>query len=787
MVKALDRKLLRDLWLLRGQFLTIAAVVAVGIAIFVASFSTYVSLEATRRSYYLESRLADIFAFVKRAPESAVLRVQEQPAIAEVESRLVYDVSMDVADFQEPVTARMISIPEFEDPKMNKIRLKTGRMPVAARVPEVLVNDPFAKEHHLTVNSTLSAIMNDRKQTLRVVGVAYSPEYIFAVQGNGIPDNRRFGVFWIRRPALEAAFDMKGAFNSLLIKTIPGTSVEVTLKAVDSLLSKYGGVGATLRKEQASPRLIEDELGQLRIQATYIPAIFLAVTAFLLNIVLSRLIETQRGQIAALKALGYNNFEVMLHYLKMASFVFLVGAVLGFSLGYYLGNWLTIYYGTFFKFPTFAFHVEAWIPALAVAVSILSGLVGGFSSVWRASHLAPAEAMRPAAPPSFSRSALDDFFMGRASSVQTRMTFRNLLHRPLRTALATLGIAAAVGVVVLGTFWFDSINYLLRTQFFVLQHRDAQLSFVNPVGRDALHELRQRSGILFAEGSRAVPVNLRFQNHNYKTAIMGVDEKTVMKSFQNERLQSLKLEPESFALSSFLRKKLRVKEGDRVEVQVLEGHRKTVDLVVTDFVIDYVGVFGYMPAKRLSKLLGEGELYSMASLQMDSSQMKDAFSKMKQLPNVGGVSSRRSILDMFNETVSQTIIVFSTILTGFAVVIALGVLYNGSRIALAERARELASLRVLGFRSLEVGRILFSEQVVEILFALPLGSYLGKKFAEFIMKNAHSESVTFAPVIEARTHLLSWFVIFCSALLSTAIVYRNVRRLDMVGVLKTQE
>ncbi|MEO0490831.1 MAG: ABC transporter permease, partial [Cyanobacteria bacterium J06659_2] len=220
-MKALDQKLFRDLLHMRGQVLAIVLIVACGIASLVTMMSTYSSLKLTQTTYYDQYRFADVFVQLKRAPDSLISRFEAIPGVGTVRSRVVKDVTLSVEGLAAPATGRLISIPEQPTPMLNDLFIRTGRYPEQG--DEVLASEAFAKANHFEINDTVGAIINGRWQTLRIVGTALSPEYIYEIRGTElVPDNEHFGLLWMQQDALSTAFDMKGAFNDVSLKLMPG-------------------------------------------------------------------------------------------------------------------------------------------------------------------------------------------------------------------------------------------------------------------------------------------------------------------------------------------------------------------------------------------------------------------------------------------------------------------------------------------------------------------------------------------------------------------------------------
>ncbi len=407
-MKALDLKLIRDLLEMKGQMLAICLVIGCGVATFVMSFNTLESLEKSKADYYRDYRFADIFAGIVRAPRSIQNRIAAISGVNQVETRVVMQANLSVEGMDEPAVGRLISIPDRNEPLLNALHIRRGRMIENGRIREVVVSEAFADAHEFEPGDEIEAILNGSKEKLKIVGIAISPEYIYQLQGGSIlPDDLHFGVFWMGYEELSSAFDMEGGFNDVSLTLTMEASEPDVIRQLDQILKNYGGLGAHSREEQVSNRFISDEIKNLKGTGLVVPSIFLAVAGFLLNVVMTRLISTQREQIAALKAFGYSNVEVGIHYLKLTLLISLVGAFIGTFVGMQLGKGMTGMYADFYRFPVFDFVVNWKVVMAAILVAIISGTLSVLSAVLHAVKLPAAEAMRPEPPATFRQTLIE--------------------------------------------------------------------------------------------------------------------------------------------------------------------------------------------------------------------------------------------------------------------------------------------------------------------------------------------------------------------------------------------
>lgn len=785
----LNVKLFRDVIHLRGQVAAITLVVTCGVTAFVAMRSTYNSLQTSQQSYYEAYRFADVFAQLKRAPDSLSARVSEIPGVGKAEFRVVADVTLDVPGLTEPAKGRIVSIPNQQVPMLNDLYIKEGRYIETGHPSEVLASAAFANANQLKPGSTISAVINGKWQKLQIVGLALSPEYVYEIRGGEIfPDNRRSGVLWMSREALGPIFSMKGAFNDVALTLAPEASEAEVIRQLDDLLANYGGLGAYNRDDQVSHHFLSNEIAELQVTGTFIPAIFLLTTAFLIHLVLSRMVATQRQEIAVLKAFGYGNYSLGFHYLKLAFVVVMGGVILGIAVGWYFGLKVTELYMQFFRFPVLRYSPGPVVIGTAILVSLGAASIGALGAVRRAISLPPAEAMRPEMPAGFRAGLIERLRIHQLVPTSVRIILRNLERRPFKATLSIVGTALATALLVVGFFlYFDTVQRIIDVQFNQVQREDVSVVFHEARPAAVKYDLASLPGVITVETYRAVPARLRFAHRTRRTVLLGLQDSGELRRVVAKDLQAAAIPPEGLLLTTKLAEILGVIPGQTVRVEVLEGSRPVRDIPVTSTVDELVGLAAYMDLRALHRLMNEGETNSGAFLMVDTPAIPKLYAELKQTPAVGAVSIPEIARASFDETIAKTINVSTVILIAFAMIIAFGMVYNGSRIALSERGHELASLRVLGFTRAEIAVMLLGEQAILTLIAIPVGFALGYGIAGLLTVAVDTELIRFPLLISRKTYALAFLVIAVSAFLSGFLVRWRLRNLDLVAVLKTRE
>lgn len=788
MMNALDRKLLRDLTHLKGQVIAIALIVACGIAALVTMMSAYDSLQLSQQTYYDRYRFADVFVQLKRAPDSLVARIAEIPGVQQVQTRVVVDVNLDVPGLAEPATGRLISIPPQQTPMLNDLFIRRGNYIEPRQRDRVLVSEAFAQANNLEIGSKIGAVINERWQQLQIAGIALSPEYVYEIRGAELfPDNQRFGVMWMEREALATAFDLKGAFNDVALSLMPGANQAEVIFRLDQLVKPYGGLGAYGRENQVSHQFLDSEIQSLAAAAVMIPAVFLGIAAFLLNLVLARLVGTQREQIAVLKAFGYDNFAVGLHYLKLVLAIALLGVVVGTTVGVWLGYLMTQVYTQFYHFPILQYRAGIGIVLTAIAVSGAAAILGTVTAVHKAVSLPPAEAMRPEPPALYRATLLERIGLQRLLSPVGQIILRNLERRSLQTGMAIIGIAAAVAILVIGRYFEDATNYIVEVQFRQVQREDVTLVFNEPLSSRARYELTDLPGVLQSEPFRSVPARLRFQHKTDLSGITGLEPQGELRRLLDRDLEPVTLPDAGIILTTKLAENLGITIGDSLTIEVLEGERPTREVPVVGLVDELIGLGAYMDIHALNELMREGQTISGAYLAVDENQLEQLYAQLKQTPAVASVALRERLIIEFEKNIAGSFAAFTAVLVVFAGVIAFGVVYNVARIALSERSRELATLRIIGFTQAEIAVILLGEQAIVTMLAMPLGWGLGYGLAALMSQAYDSELFRFPLVVNSSSYVYASVVITLAALGSGWLIRRQLNQLDLIAVLKTRE
>jgi putative ABC transport system permease protein len=787
-MRALDKKLVRDIRRLWAQSLAIAAVLAAGVMVMVMSYGAQRSLTETRDTYYERARFADVWSSAARAPMSLVPELAAIEGVARVEARISEFAILDIDGMDTPGMGQLLSIPASGEPQMNRLIIREGRLPEPGHMQEVVVSEAFALAHGFHPGDGFHVTLNGQKRPVTITGVVLSPEFIYSIgPGSIMPDDARFGILWLPEDVLAAAFNLSGAFNSVTLGVTRGTDVEQVKDELEVLLKPYGGTGPYDREQQTSNAFLDGELQQWDMMVTFLPPIFLVITAFLVNMVLGRLITLEREQIGLLKALGYSALEIAWHYLKLAMLIGAVGIVIGWGTGYWASIGIAITYGQFFHFPYLVFLQYPAVYALSAITGLAAALFGAVFAVRRVVALSPAVAMSPPAPTRFRRGLFDRLIGLLRPRQTTMMILRSLGRWPLRAAMTSLGISMSAAMIVAGLFMIDSFDELLDVAFVQVNRQDAILEFALPRPETVLEDVENLPGVMAAEGAFSAPARLY---HGARTRTIGIEGRRegaqLARVFDGD--SRVEVPPEDgIVLEARLANHLDARVGDVIEIEFLQHGDTRHRVAVSGTVQTFFGLGAYMDQDRLAALLGQEPQVLIANVMIDEGQQDALYQAVKDAPAISGITLMSQVRKSFDDTMAESANISVVIFSFVASLIAIGVVYNSARIQLSERARELASLRILGFTKGEVSYILLGELFIIVAVAIPLGLWLGHGMAAGMVASFDSDLYSIPLIITQQTYIRAAGVVAGASIASALIVRRRIDRMDLVAVMKTRE
>lgn len=791
-MKPLDRKLLRDLRRLWMQAVAVGVVLGCGIALYVMATGMYGSLEAARDRYYARSLMADLAGALVRAPQSLAAELAALPGVAAVETRVSGIGLISLVGVSEPVSARLVSLPVDRRSRVNDLVLKQGRWPDASRSAEVLINEAFAEAHGIEPGLRIPVLIRGQRKFLEIVGIASSPEFVFAVApGDILPEPRRFGVLWMGREALGRALDLDGAFNDVVLRLASDAASDAgragVIAAVDARLARFGGRGLYGRDRMLSARYLSDELSQLRTLATILPPIFLLVAVFLINVTLSRLVATERANIGLLKAFGYGNATIGLHYGKFALAFCLGAALVGVLLGNWVGGYMAAVYQSVYRLPELEFRAGLAVYLGALAVAWVAAILGAVSAVQRAVRLAPAVALSPPAPTTFRRlgERLEERI--RALDARARMLVRRIVRFPRRSATTVGGIALALALLIMSEHFPIAIERIITINFGTAQRMHVTVTFAEREQERVLREIARLPGVLQVEPLRTAEVILSAGARREREAVLGIPQGAVLNRVVGTDLEVVEPGGEGLTLSTGLARKLGVGVGDRLRLEATDGRRVVAEVQVMRIVQPFLGSAAYMEQAALGRLLREPARVDSAYLLIDARERPVLSERLKDIPAIVGVTfadnAQRSLRQLFEQGAGF----FSFMFLMFSLAMAAGVAFSAARVTLGEQERDLATLRVLGFRRHEASWVLLGELLMLLAVAIPLGLLLGAALSRWMMEQFETELFSFPFIFDVPTYARAALFVTVAVIAAALWVRRDVDRLDLVAVLKSRE
>ncbi len=789
----MDHKLWRDVRGSVGILLSVVAIIAVGVGSFTGLLSTQRILHNAQSDYYRQYRFADFWVDMKKMPLSAVPRVEHIPGVAAAESRVVYDVVLDMHDIPEPVTGRLIGVPARGFNRViNGVHLVRGSGFSDTRDEEVIIGDPFARAHHLQPGDRIEMILNRRKESFVIVGTAISPEYIYLVPSfaSFAPDPEHFGILYVKERYARQILGFKDAANQIVGQLVPGyeKDVDVLLKQMDRLLAPYGVLSSVSRRLQPSNRFISDEIRSLGVTAMVMPTIFLFVAVLVLNVLMSRFAQSQRTVIGTLKALGYSNWRIVEHYLSFGLIIGAAGGFVGIGLGLSIARGLMQLYKGFFQFPRFTYHFYPDLLLAGLLISLFFAVAGTAKGVWSVLKLHPAEAMRPKPPERGGAIWLERF--GRAWRLlgfRTHIALRSLFRNYGRTLTAVICATLSVAIIFAALTMRHSMWYLVEYQFEQIGHSDADLALRDARNMEALYEARGLPGVQYAEPVFALAADMQFGRVSRRLSVTGLIPGHRLTTPLDDQMRPIRIPASGLVLSTKLADLLGAHVGDELELTPVLGSRLPRTVRIDSVVKEYMGVGAYADIDYLARLVDEPPTVNSIQLLVEPTRINEFYRAVRDLPDISGVNVRSETKANIVNTLLKTMIFSISLIVLFAGIIAFGSILNASLIEITDRTRDIATFRVLGYRPMQVASIFFRENAFIFGTGLVLGFPFGYLMVRVIARVYNTELFRMPVIISRNVMLLAGCLACGFVLIAQWFVYRQIRRMDWLEGIKIKE
>jgi len=790
-MNTLNKKLLRDINKSKGQVIALMAVIMCGIACFVCFFSSHRNLKLSRDSYYTQYNFADFYIPLEKAPNRAIYNINNIKGVKVAQGRIVKEVSLDLQDDDRPKVGRIISLPDKQGFTINNIYILSGRYFSPDQLDEVIINDRFAKANNLKIGDWISAVIDNKKHKLKIIGTALSPEFIYMIRNTQeiIPNPENFGILYVRKYFAEMAFDMRESCNEILGLTDSTANLDEILEIAEKRLESFGVFTTIKKKDQLSNYYLSNEIKELSVTAKIDPLIFLGVASSILLIMLGRLVKRQRNEIGILKAYGYSNGIIMAYYVKFALFITTFGTLLGVILGQFFSNKLMGWYIKFFQFPvyTLKFHIDIFF--MSLVISAFFGLIGTFSAVYQVMKIAPAESMRPEAPKLAKKLLLEQIaIFWKNLSFTGKVITRNIFRHKIRSFFSILGVGLATSILIVGYFSFDSVNFLIKNYFIHTQKQNVKVTFERERGKDAFYELKRLNYVRKAEPVFDYPFQIKKGWRKKDILVTGLLKSSSLLKLMDSEGKTIHINEKGLLIPEIIAKEMDIRVGDDVILKPLIGKITKEKIVKVDNIVtQYFGISAYMNIEQLSKIMNEAFIINSALLDVEEDKIMKLNKDLKDVPAIAVIEIKDDLMKNLKQTIQKVFNVMGTFLTFFAGIIAFAIIYNSTSITILERQRELASLRVLGFTPKEVGDIVFNENIILAVVGIAFGIPLGLYFCKLLVSAYQTDLFRFPFYIRNETYVISAITILAFILISNLISKRKINQLNLVEVLKAPE
>ncbi|SFG35195.1 putative ABC transport system permease protein [Desulfotomaculum arcticum] len=802
-MSALYKKLWRTIGKTKGQFIAVAAVVTVGIAVYIAMTTAYFNLNESKEKFYRDHNFADYYFQVVKAPQQVTKQIETIPGVTGVTGRIQKDVTL-VNDYNKRATARLTSYSLPIEQEINNLQLLTGRFfaeetvtgrpgeqPTRTGDIEILVDPQYAEANHLDFNDTVTIVAEGKTVPLTMVGTATGPEFIYLMKDAAtlLPDPRSFGIIAMSRERAQQLLNLQGQVNQVLVTLAPGTDAEKVAEQVKSILEPYGNLADYPRKQQLSNAMLEGELDGLKASSRFMPAIFLGIAAAIQFVILGRLVRSQRLQIGVMKALGYNNRQVILHYTGYSVLVALCGAVMGTLLGLALASVMSQAYAIYFNLPATIGAVNTQAILYGIILSLGVSTLAGLTACRSVTAINPAESMRSEPPKGGGKTLVENLsWLWHRLDTSWKMSIRSAARNRSRFAITMVGVVFAVGMLVVSLFTIDAVDYMIESHFHQSQRYDYLIRFTSPVKENELLNINRIAGVNRAEPLLEIPVKIKFNGKNEDDSITGLEPGTTLKRLRDPREQPVEIPEEGLLVSQRTADRLGAKVGDTVEVETLLGigPARYAQVKIVGINRQLVGAGSFVSLDQANLILQERQLASGVMLKMDPAFTAQLEEELEDMTAVSSILSRQQELGNFNQNMDAMVYSIS-IMVIFALLLGFAIVYNSSVISFSERQRELASLRVLGFTIKEVSGILLKENLLQSLLGVALGLPFGYLMVKGYISAVSTDLFTMPVIIYPTTYIYSALGGFFFIIVAHLLAVRGVRQLQLVEVLKNKD
>lgn len=805
MNRVLFRKTMRDLLSNKGQTIALVAIVTLGILCFIALIGAFNNLGSSYQKMYDKTNFADVTFEVESAPESAIDEVLKVKGVDKVTGRLQLDTGY-LLPSDEPIRARLIGLPDDKRPDVNDIWIEDGHYFKAGDKDVAIVDSHFADVYDLEVGDDVTPIIQGEKTPLEIIAIATSPEYIIVTPGDAqslASTAESFAVLFVPLPYLQDAYNLENTVNNLAVlidetKPKESTSFDNTEEAdegktdpiiddIEEVLEPYQLKSTTLQEDQASNEALQLDLDSYEALAKTVPIIMLLIAAISIFMTLGRTVTAQQPQVGLMKAIGYTNGAIFLHYLLVALFVGLIGALLGVILGLAFAGFITSFYARELGLPTISVSFYPEMVVFGVLLSLFSTLLGGVFPARSATKRLPAEAMKydPAAVTiAGHKSIFERIFK---TGIWGSLTIRNVFRVPRRTISNVLGIIFAFVLVLMSWSWVDSLENMLDKGFNQVAQWDDQVTFNTAQDETTIAEIDSWDDVIDTEPVIVAPAEVKAvepdsdaeeDEIDITLTVFNPKQKMVNLDLIKTKKANMKVEDalakDKLILTPIAAEKLSLSVGDQVIVSTYLGELSLELTAIADQLNDGQG---YIGTETLADTQYAG-LFNMLYLTTDPDQADQIKQDLYKLPNAASVQSLQEARETY-DLLLALFYAFVGVMLVFSLAMAFALLYNGITITITERQREFSTMRSIGTSEGRIGSQLIIENVIIWLIAIVPGWLLGWWLSVEIGNTLSTEWFNFRVTIDPLTFVFASILILAVMVLAGIPAFKRLRKVDL--------
>ncbi len=789
-MKVLNRRLWHTIRGSLGQFLGMAIIITVGISLYIGITTAFFNLSQSQEVFYQDNNFADYYFYVVRAPESIMKQVESVPGVALASARIQKDVPV-LKEEDERASVRITSYALPIENQVNSIQLLDGRLfsenPVGGGI-EVMVNQGYLDANFLSLGDKIDIVAENKKYSVKVAGTATGPEFTYIMKdaSNMMPDNETFGIMMVPLKQAQQLFNLSGQFNQVLVQFTPGADVDATVKSIEDLLSPYGNLSSFPRKDQLSHAALEGELAGLDAMSSFLPLVFLSIAAAIQFVILRRMIKTQRTQIGIMKALGFDNWQIVYHFSSYAILVCAFGALAGILAGVSMASYFSDMYAMFFNLPQAIGGVNYQVIINSLLLSLGVGALAGFSASRPVLSISPAESMRPSPPGRSSRSLLEYWtWLWSKLSSSWKMAFRTISRNRFRLVISIFGMVSAVALLILSMFTNDAVDYLMDQHFNKESSYDYMLTFNQPVKESELLSISRLEGVNIIEGLFYLPIRVHHQGQTSEDVLVGINPSNTLKKPTRENGSLIPIPSEGMIISRRTANRLGLQVGDTVHLETLMGlgPARYADVKITAVNHQLFGNESFISLPQANQILQESQLITGALMKVNSRQAKIIESQLSDMTGITSIVSRQKERDNIMSMMDSMIYMVSTMIM-FSVILGFVIIYNSVIMSFNERKRELASLLTIGFTRREVAGIMWRETIPQAVPAILLGLPAGKMLADLYFKSIDFDMWYMPVVIYPSSYALAALGGVVFVVLGQWAASRGIKKLNIIELSK---